>query len=287
MGCARGAKGVLHALGNARVVAEQNTREERGLRFRKDVGDDVLGMSLERIEPSERRKALIAREHRHARARHDGIHALASEILLVVKLACIGRRLKFAFRTHTVAVAEIGERRRLDEDESAHGSRYTFAEIGDEEMVRLDAQVGVGVARVRLGDDDAFNGNSLLLVVVCGKRSRVKARLREVVTERTQNCGERENENPTRPGRTPGEDGAHNGDDGRNAERKRRQYYARSNPDADEPGDGEGNERRCHAVILSLFGIEPKIHFELPLFVILGIAQLLAQPKCWRACYRF
>ena len=37
--------------------------------------------------------------------------------------------------------------------------------MSKDEMARLDAQVGVCVARVWLGDDDALNDDGLLLVV--------------------------------------------------------------------------------------------------------------------------
>ena len=161
-----------------------------------------LARALNAYSHAERRKALIAREHRHARARHDRIHILTSEILAIVKIARVGRRLEFAFGADAVAVAKIGERRRLDEHESFHRSRRL---IGDDELVRLDAQVGVRVAHVRLADDDAFDDHRFLLIVVRGKRGLIKVRLREVVAERAQNRGECEDENPARLGRAPGQ----------------------------------------------------------------------------------
>ena len=97
-------------------------------------------------------------------------------------------------------------------------------------MVGLDAQVGVRIARVRLSDDDTFDDNRLYLIVVRGKRGRVKARLREIVSECAQHRGEREDKHPTRLGRAPGKDDAHNGDDCRNAERKRGQRDASQMP---------------------------------------------------------
>ena len=75
---------------SCRIVAQQDAREERRLRFGEDVRDDVLGMSLERTlrkrgEPPEWNKTLIAREHYHVRARHERVHALASQILAMGK----------------------------------------------------------------------------------------------------------------------------------------------------------------------------------------------------------
>jgi hypothetical protein len=93
MGRACGAECIVHALGNAGIVAEQDAGEQRGLRFGEDVRDDVLGMSLERKQPSEQRKTLIAREHRNTWARHDRVHILASEVLTIVKFTYVGGRL--------------------------------------------------------------------------------------------------------------------------------------------------------------------------------------------------
>ena len=61
MGCARRAKCVLHTFRDARVIAKQNAGEERRLRFGEDLRNDVLGARLERVQPSERCKALFAR----------------------------------------------------------------------------------------------------------------------------------------------------------------------------------------------------------------------------------
>ena len=98
-----------------------------------------LARALNAYSHAERRKTLIAREHRHARARHDRIHILTGEVLPIVKVARVGRRLEFALGAYPVAVAKIGERRRLDEHESFHRSRRL---VGDCQLVRLDAQVG-------------------------------------------------------------------------------------------------------------------------------------------------
>ena len=43
------AERILHALGDAGIVAEQDAGEERGLRLRQDLRDDVLGARLEGI----------------------------------------------------------------------------------------------------------------------------------------------------------------------------------------------------------------------------------------------
>ena len=115
MACACRAERILHIFGNAGVIAEQDAREERGLRFGQDLRDDVLGARLERVEPPEWSKTLIAREHRHAWARHERIHILTSQILAIRKIACVGRRLEFALGADAVAIAKIGERRRLNE----------------------------------------------------------------------------------------------------------------------------------------------------------------------------
>ena len=64
--CARRAKGVLHTLGDAGIIAEQDAREERSLRFGESLRDDILGARLESEQPSERRKTLIACQHAHA-----------------------------------------------------------------------------------------------------------------------------------------------------------------------------------------------------------------------------
>jgi hypothetical protein len=42
--CARRAERILHALGNARIVAEQDAGEERRLWFRENLRDDILGV---------------------------------------------------------------------------------------------------------------------------------------------------------------------------------------------------------------------------------------------------
>ncbi len=97
------------------------------------------------------------------------IDILTSEVLAVVKVARVGERLEFALGADAVAVAEIGERRYLDEREPFRRSRHTLVEVGDEKMVRLNAQVRVRIARIRLGDDDAFNNDRQELIVVRGK----------------------------------------------------------------------------------------------------------------------
>ena len=131
------------------------------------------------------------------------IDALPREILAVVKLTCIGRRLDAsrALSANSVAIAKVGERRRLDEHQAFHCSRRL---IGEDELVRLDAQVGVLVTRIRFGDDDAFHDHGLGLVVIGGKRGLIKVKLREVEAECAQNRREGEDENPARLGRAPG-----------------------------------------------------------------------------------
>jgi hypothetical protein len=190
------------------------------------------------------------REHRQARARHDGIGILTSEVLAVVKLIRVRRRLEFAFDADAVAVAAIGEWRRLDEYESMHGSGDVATEIKDEEMVHLDAQVGVCIARIWFTDNNTVNNHRFLLIVVRGKRLLIKMRLREVVTERAQNRGEDKDKSPARLGHTPGEDDTHNGDTGRNAECKRGQRNASCKPDADEPGHREGDGGHCRSLAI-------------------------------------
>ena len=118
MRCARRAKVLLHTLGNARVIAQQDASEKRSLRFGQDLHDGIVGVRLERIQPSERRKTLIMCQHIHARARHERIHALSSEVLAIGKVRRVGRRLEFAFGANPVTVAVIGKRGRLDEDQS-------------------------------------------------------------------------------------------------------------------------------------------------------------------------
>jgi len=207
----------------------------------KRLRDDVLGMSLERVEPCQRSKTSIARKHGHTRARHERIHTLSRKIFTVGKVARISRRLEFAFGPHAVAVAEIGERRRLDEHQSAHGLRRL---VSNDELVSFDAQVGVGITRVRLSDDDAFNNRWLGLIVVRGKRRPIKARLREVVAKRAKNRREHEDKEPSRFGRAPPEDDAEKRRTRRQAERDGRQRDARCNPNADESGEREGDERQ-------------------------------------------
>jgi hypothetical protein len=53
MGRACRAESVLHALGDASVIAEQDASEKRSLRFghAKRLRDDVLGASFERTPP--------------------------------------------------------------------------------------------------------------------------------------------------------------------------------------------------------------------------------------------
>jgi hypothetical protein len=65
-------------------------------------------------------KRSCARQDAHAWVRHDRIDLLASEVLAIVQVAGVGWRLEFAFGAPPVAIAEIGEQRRLNEDESAH-----------------------------------------------------------------------------------------------------------------------------------------------------------------------
>ena len=148
-------------LWNTSIITQQNAGEKRSLRFGENLRDDVFRMNLEGEQPSEWRKALIAREHRHARTRHERVHALSSEVLAIRKVGRVGRRLEFA----------------------------------------LDTQVSVRIARVWFTDDDAFTDDGLLLIVIRGKRGRVKARLHRVVSERTHNRGEGEDEHPARPRR--------------------------------------------------------------------------------------
>jgi hypothetical protein len=159
MGRARRAERILNTLGDTCVITQQDASEERRLQFgdAKRLRDDVLGARLERIQSSERRKALIARQHTHICARHDRIDVLAGKVLAIREITRVGWRLEFALSADVVAVAKIGERWRLNEHRPFHRSRYTLTEIGDEEMIRLDAQVGVRIAHVRLADDDAFN----------------------------------------------------------------------------------------------------------------------------------
>ena len=121
-------------------------------------------------------------------------------------------------------------------------------------MVRLDAQVGVGIARVRFGDDKTFDDHRFLLVVVCGGRGLVKVRLREIVTERAQNRGEREDKDPARFWRAPPDDDAEQRHTHSNAKCNCRHRDARRKPNADEPDNSEGDEGRCHASILSPIG---------------------------------
>jgi len=103
------------------------------LRFRQNLGDDVLGMSLERIQPREWRKASIARKHGHTRTRHERIHTLSRKIFTVGKVARIHGRLECAFGLHAVAVAKVRERLRLDEYQPFDSSRWL---IGNDELVR-------------------------------------------------------------------------------------------------------------------------------------------------------
>ena len=64
----------------------------------------------------------------------------------------------------------------MDESDPAHSSGGVAAEIGDEEMVGFDAQVGARkcVARIRLTDDVVLNNHRFLLIVAYGKRGLVK-----------------------------------------------------------------------------------------------------------------
>ncbi len=168
------------------------------------------------------------------------------------KIGRVGRGLEFAFHPQPVAVAKIGERRRLDEHQAFH---RLCRLIGDEEMVRLDAQVGVRVARVRLTDDDAFDDHQLLLVVrgARGERGLVKVWLREIVSKCAQHRRKHEDKHPARPGRAPGKDDAHSGDECRNAEREGGQRKARREPEAEEPYECDRDEGHCHVTILSHF----------------------------------
>lgn len=49
MGCAHRVERILHALGDTGIIAEQDAREKRGLRFRHAMRlrDDVLGVRFE------------------------------------------------------------------------------------------------------------------------------------------------------------------------------------------------------------------------------------------------
>ena len=116
------------------------------------------------------------------------IHTLSRKIFTVGKVARISRRLEFAFGPHVVAIAKIGEWRCLDEHQSLHRPRRL---VGDDKRVRLDAQVGVRVARVRLCDDDAFDDDRLGLIIIRGKCALIKVWLRGIVAERAQNRGQR------------------------------------------------------------------------------------------------
>jgi len=64
----------------------------------------------------------------------------------------------------------------MDESDPAHSSGGVAAEIGDEEMVGFDAQVGARkcVVCVRLTDDVVLNNHRFLLIVAYGKRGLVK-----------------------------------------------------------------------------------------------------------------
>lgn len=48
---ARRPKRFLHALGDARIIAEQNACQERGLRFGQNLRDNVFRTRLEGIQP--------------------------------------------------------------------------------------------------------------------------------------------------------------------------------------------------------------------------------------------
>jgi hypothetical protein len=71
-----------------------------------------------------------------------------------------------------------GKRRRDDEHQSFHRSRRP---VGDDQLVRLDAQVGVCIARVGLDSDNAFNdgGRGLIIRRARGQCGLLKVRLRE------------------------------------------------------------------------------------------------------------
>ncbi len=85
-------------------------------------------------------------------------------------------------------------------------------------MVRLDAQVGIGITRVRLADDHTLDDHEFLLIVVCGKRGLVLVRLREIVTERAEHHSKWESRSPTELGQSPRQDDADDNDTCRNAE---------------------------------------------------------------------
>jgi len=70
----------------------------------------------------------------------------------------------------------------------------------------------------------------------------VKVRLCKVVTECAQHHRKCEDENPSRLGRTPGKDNAHNCHAGRNAERNSGKRDARSELEAKELSQGEWNK---------------------------------------------
>ncbi len=151
-----------------------------------------------------------------------------------------------------VAVAEIGDRWHLDQRQAFHHSRRL---IGDTELVGLDTQVRIRVARVRLTDDDAFDDHRLGLIIVSGKGCLVQVRLYRVVAQCTQSCGEREDKNPPRRGRAPPEDNAEKRHARDKTQSEIGQRDTRYEPDANEPGKREGDEWHCHTVILSPFGV--------------------------------
>jgi hypothetical protein len=87
--------------------------------------------------------------------------------------------------------------------------------------------VGIGFA-----NDNTFDDHRLGLIVVRGERGLVKVWLREVVAERAQQRGEREDKHLARPGRAPPEDDAQN----RQAERDCGRRNARREPNANVKG---------------------------------------------------
>jgi hypothetical protein len=71
-----------------------------------------------------------------------------------------------------------GKRRRDDKHQAFHHSGWL---VGEDELVRLDAQVGIRIAHVRLDSDNAFNdgGRGLIIRRARGQCGLLKVRLRE------------------------------------------------------------------------------------------------------------
>jgi len=94
------------------------------LRFGENLCDDILGARLERVELRQRREVLIVLGYGHTWARHERLDILTGEVLPVVKVTRVGRRLEFAFGADAVAVAKIGEWRPLNEHQSTHSAGW-------------------------------------------------------------------------------------------------------------------------------------------------------------------